>query len=133
MTSKNFLITKINAIKGIFVKANEDDKFLIKLIPEEVSKYLNEEGGFNSANAFIEDKKYSIDFIYYEDEEVFIFYNSISPDLKIYKMNDGSYFQLDDFPKIRFNHSLLFGQNILEGKKTNLILKESSKPVLYEK
>ena len=132
ITSKNYLMTKLNYIKGIFIKTNEDDTFMIKLINEEVSTYLNEESSSNFFNSFIDDKKYSIDFIR-TNEQVNIFYNSISTELKIYEINNGSYFQLEEIINNKYNYSLLFGMKSLEEKKTHLILKKSSNPFLYEK
>ena len=134
ITSKNYIITQLNTIKGIFVKVKEDDIFTIKLISEEVSKYLNEESSSffsNFANTFIDDKKYSIDFIHCSGE-VYSFYNSNSNELKIYEINDASFF--DDISNNYLNYSLLpLGENILEEKKTYMILKKSSNAFLYEK
>jgi len=134
ITSKNYLLTKLYNIKEIFIKTNEDDTFMIKLISEEISKYLNEENPSNYVNSFIEEKKYSIDFIH-TDKQVNIFYNSNSNDLKIYEINNGSYFQLEDFIKNNneYNYSLLLSMKLLEEKKTYMILKKSSNPFLYEK
>ena len=134
LTSKNYLITYLFIIKGIFVKTNEDDFFKIKLISEYESKYLNEESGSyfsNFGNTFIDDKKYSIDFIHCS-EEVYSFYNSNSTNLKIYEINDATFF--DNISNNYLNYSLLpMGENILEEKKTYMILKESSSAFLYEK
>ena len=132
ITSKNYLMTKLNNIKGIYIKTNEDDIFIIKLFSEEIYKFLNEESSSNIYNSFVEDKKYSIDFIH-SNQDVFAFYNPISPDLKIYQINDGSYFQLDDFINNKFNYSLLLGMKSLEEKKAHMILKTSLNPFLYEK
>ena len=132
ITSKNYLIKKLNYIKGIFIKVNEDDIFRIKLISEDILEYLNEESSSNTDNSLIIDKKYSIDFIH-TNEDVYAFYNSISTELKIYEINNGSYFQLDDIINNKYNYSLLFGMKSLEEKKTYMILKKSSNPFLYEK
>ena len=131
-TSRNYLITKLNDIKAIFIKTNEEDIFAIKLITEEVSKYLNEESNSNSVNTLINDKKYGIDFIH-SDEEVYIFYNSLSGNLKIKEIDNGRFFLTDEFLKNKFNYSLLFGPKYLEEKKTHMILMESSNPFLYQK
>ena len=130
-TSKNYLITKIGYIKGIYIKTNEDDIFTIKLISEEVYKYLSEVSSPNNYYSFIDDKKFSLDFIH-SDEDVFVFYNPISTDLKIYEINNGSYFQLEDIINNKLNYSLLLNMKSLEEKKTHMILKNSSNPFLYE-
>ena len=132
ITSKNYLMIKLNYIKCIFIKANEDDIFTIKLISEDVIKYMNEESSSNTVNSLIKDKKYDIDFIY-TNENVNIFYNSISIDLQIFDINNGSYFQLDEIINNKKNYSLLLGMKSFEGKKTHMILKQSSNPFLYEK
>jgi hypothetical protein len=64
ISTKNYLLIKLYNIRGIFIKAHEDDLFTIKLIPEEVSKYINEESITYFGNTFIDDKKYSIEFIH---------------------------------------------------------------------
>ena len=132
ITSKNYLMTKINFIKGIFIKTNEDDIFMIKLMSEELYKYLNEESNSNLYNSFVDDKKYSIDFIH-SNEDIFAFYNPISTDLKIYEINNGNYLQIDDLINNKFNYSLLLGMKSLEEQKTYMVLKISSSPFLYEK
>ena len=131
-SSKNYLITELYDIKRIFIKVNKDDIFMIKLISEEVSKYINEESGTYYSNTFLDDKKYSIDFIH-NNEEIYIFYNSISPNIKYYEINSGNYFQFDDFENYNMNYSFLFGLRTLEKQKTLMILKESASPFLYEK
>ena len=132
LTSKNYFITKLFNIQGIFVKANKDDIFIIKLISEEVSKLMDEENGDNSFNTIIEENNYSINFIH-NDREIFTFYNSISADPKIYEINNGKYFQYDDISNHKFNYSLLLGEHTLEEKKTHMIIKEATKQFLYEK
>jgi len=133
ISSKNYILIKLFDIKGIFIKANEDDIFMIKIIPEEVSKYINEESSTYFGNTFIDDKKYSIEFIH-TNEELYAFYNTISTNLKIYELNNGSYFQLEDIINNNINnYSLLLGLKTLEEKKTHIIFKEASGPFLYEK
>jgi hypothetical protein len=86
ISSKNYLITHLINIKGIFIKANEFDKFKIKIIPEELSKNMKEESSIFFGNAFIDNKKYSFEFIH-DNEEIYIFSISILNNLKIY-MNE---------------------------------------------
>ena len=43
ISSKNYLLNKLYNIKRIFIKAKENDVIMIKLISEEVSKYITEE------------------------------------------------------------------------------------------
>ena len=134
VTSKNYLITSLYKIQAIFVKTKEDGIFKIKLISEEISKYLKEETGsyFDKfGNTFIDDKKYSIDFIHC-NEEIYSFYDSKSNDLKLYEINDLSYF--DDISNDYLNFTLFpLGENILEKDKTYMILKKSPNAFLYEK
>jgi len=132
ISSKNYLLIKLYDIKSIFIKANEDDILMIKLISEEISKLMIEESNIYSRNTFIDDQKFSIDFIH-NDEETYVFYNSISNNLKIYEINNESYFKFDDLKYNNMNYSSLYGLNILEEKKTYMIIKESSGPFLYEK
>ena len=52
--------------------------------------------------------------------------------MKIYEINDATFF--DNISNNYLNYSLLpMGENILEEKKTYMILKESSSAFLYEK
>ena len=131
-TSKNYLLIKLNYIKAIFIKTNEDDIFMIKLISEELTKYINEGSSLNFDNSIIENKKFNLDFIY-PNEQTNIFYNPISTDLKIFEINNGGNLQLDDLISNKFNYSLLFGMKSLEGQKTHMILQKSSNVLLYEK
>ena len=111
--SKNYLLTKLYDIKGIFIKTNENDIFMIKIIPEEISKYIIEESGTYFGNTFIDDKKYSIEFIH-NNEELYFFYNTISTNLIIYELKNGSFFQLEDIINNNINnYSLLFGLKTL--------------------
>ena len=131
ISSKNYLLSKLINIKGIFVKANEDDIFMIKMIPQEISKFLNEESNTFFGNTFIDDKKYSIDFIH-DDEEIYVYYNSISNNLKIFEINNGSYFQFENIMSHNINnYSLLLGSKTVEEQKTHIILKESFGIFLY--
>ena len=132
ISSKNYLIVKIYDIKSIFIKSCNDDILMIKFISEEISKLMNEESDTFSINTLIDNKKYSIDFIH-NDEEVHVFYNSISNNLKIYEINNESYFKLDELKNNKMNYSSLLGITILEEQKTHMILKESSGQFLYEK
>ena len=132
ISSKNYLLTKIYDIKGIFIKVNENDIFMIKIIPQEVSKYIIEESGTYFGNSFIEDKKYTIDFINSE-VEIYTFYNALSNNLKIYEIKFGSNFELEDISNNNTNYSSLLGLKTLEEQKTHMILKESSGPFLYQK
>ena len=133
ISSKNYLITQLINIKGIFIKVNEVDKFMIKIIPEEISKNMKEESSTFFGNTFIDNKKYSFEFIH-DNEEIYIFFNSISNNLKIYELNHENNFQLEDFlNKIMNNYSLLSGLKIFEEGKTHIIFKESTGPFLYEK
>ena len=106
---------------------------MIKLISEELTKYLNEDSSLNFDNSFIDDKKFSIDFIY-TNEQTNILYNPISTDLKIFEINNnGGYFELNDIENNNYNYSLLYGMKSSECKKTHMILKKSSNVFLYEK
>ena len=129
ISSKNYLINKLYNIKSIFIKANEDDIFSFKLISEEISKNIIEESETYFGNTFIEDKKYSIDYIHSSDE-IFSFYNSISTNLKIYEINNGNF---DDLENYKMNYSILRGLKTLENMKSYMILKKSSGPFFYEK
>ena len=95
ISSKNYLINKLYNIKSIFIKANEDDIFSFKLISEEISKNIIEESETFFGNTFIEDKKYSVDYIHSSDE-IFSFYNSISTNLKIYEINNENFDDLEN-------------------------------------
>ena len=70
--SKNYLLNQLYNIKSIFIKVIEDDIFEIKLISEEMSKYIFEESGTYFGNTFMDDSKYSIDFIH-NNEDIYIF------------------------------------------------------------
>ena len=133
VSSKNYIITKLFDIKGIFIKTNIDDIFMIKIIPEEVSKYITEESDTDFGNTFIDNKKYSIEFIR-NYEESYIFYNSISTNLKIYQLNNEHNFQSEDIINNKLNNFLEFSNlKKLEEQKTYVILKEADGPYLYEK
>ena len=133
VSSNNFIVSKLYDIKGIFIKANKDDIFMIKIIPEEISRYISDESNTFFGNSFIEDKKYTIEFIL-NNEESYIFYNSISTNVKIYELNNERSFQLEDIiNNKKNNYSLFFGLKTLEKEKTHVILKESYSPFLYEK
>ena len=132
ITSKNYLISRLDKIKGIFVYANEDDTFKIKLISEDLSKYLNEENPSNNIFSFIDDKKYSIDFIHAK-EDINVYYNPLSTGLKIFEINEGINFELDDIINNKNNYSLLFNMKSLKEKKTYMIYKELSNQFFYEK
>ena len=133
ISSKNYIFTKLIDIIGIFVKSNENDIVQIKIIPQEISKYIVEETSTFFSNTFIDDKKYSIEFIN-NNEEIYVFYNSISNNLKIYELNNESYFQFDEILNYKTNNfPLLIGLKTLEEEKTFGIIKESSGPFLYEK
>ena len=131
-TSKNYLLTKLDFIKAIFVKTNYDDNFIIKLISEELTNYLNEENSLNLENTIINDKKFSIDFIH-SNVDTKIFYNPISNELKMYEINNISYLNLDNILNNKYNYSLLSGMKSLDRKRTHIILKKSNHQFLYEK
>ena len=105
---------------------------MIKIISEEISKLIIEESNIYLINTYIDDKKYSIDFIH-NNEEIYVYYNSISTNLKIYEINNEIYFKFDDFKYNNMNYSSLLELKTLEDQKTHLILKESSGQFLYEK
>jgi hypothetical protein len=105
---------------------------MIKLISEEISKLMVEESYTLFSNTFIDDKKYSIDFIH-NDEETYVLYNAISNNLKIYEINNESYLMQDDLKFNNMNNTSLYGLKALEEEKTYMILKESSGPFLYDK
>ena len=133
-TSKNYLMAKLNYIVSIFIQTNEDDTFMIKLISEDLTKYLNEESTSNDVYSYIDDKKFSIDFIH-NNKDIYAYYNPISPTLKIYELNNGSNIELNDIinnKNNKYKYSLLSGIKLLEEKKTHMILKKSSNPFLYE-
>ena len=131
--SKNFVLMKLFDINGIFIKVDEDDIFTIKIIPEEISKYMIEGSSTYFGNTFIDDKKYSIEFIHNE-EKIYVYYNYISANLKIYELNNESFFNLEDIINYKINnYSLLLGLKTFEEQYTHIILKESSGPFLYEK
>ena len=132
VTSKNYLINQLYNIKSIFIKANEDDIFMIKLISEEMSKYIIEESGTYFGNTFMDDSKYSLDFIH-NNEEIYIFYNSITTNLEIYEVNNDNNFDFNDLENYNLNYSLISELKILEKQKTHMILKKSTGPFLYEK
>ena len=117
-SSKNYLLTKLIDIKGIFDKANENGIFIIKIIPEKISKYLNNDINTFFGNTFIDDKKYSIDFLNNNEEEITFFNNSISSDLKIKEINNGSYIQFEDIINLNLNnYSLLSRLKTFEKQK----------------
>ena len=133
ITSKNFLFTKLSEISGIFIKASEDDIFEIKLIPEEISKYIKEGTMTVYDNSIIEQKAYyCIEFIN-SQEKTLIYYNNITDNLKIYELNVGNNFNLDDFINNNNNLSKFTGIKTIEEQKTFIILKEASNQFLYEK
>ena len=132
ISSKNYLITKLIDIKAIFVKIKVEDIFKLIIISEEISNLFQEKSYLFNGNTFNDDKKYSIDFIN-NIEEMYVYYNSITPNLKIYELNYGSDFQLEEIMNYqKNNYSLLLGLKKLEEKKTHIILKESLGPYLYE-
>ena len=106
-------MTKLDFIKAIFVKTNYDDNFIIKLISEELTNYLNEENSLNLENTIINDKKFSIDFIH-SNVDTKIFYNPISNELKMYEINNISYLNLDNILNNKYNYSLLSGMKSLD-------------------
>ena len=67
-----------------------------------------EESDTFSINTLIDDKKYSIDFIH-NNEEMHVFYNSKSNNLKIYEINNESYFNLDEIKYNKMSYSSLLG------------------------
>ena len=133
ISSTNYIITKLIDMKGIFIKVKEDDLFMIKIIPQEISKYMEEEYSTFFSNTFFDNKKYGIEFVH-NIEDIYIYYNYISSNLKIYKLNSGSLFNFEDIINNKMNNfSLLSGLNTLENEKTYIIMKEANGPFLYEK
>ena len=116
VSSKNYLLNQLYNIKSIFIKANVDDIFMIKLISEEMSKYIFEESGTYFGNTFLDDSNYSIDFIH-NNEEIYIFYNSISTNLEIYEVNYDNNFDFDNLKNYNLNYSLISELKTLEKQK----------------
>ena len=134
ITTKNNLFLKLYEIKGIFIKVFEDDIFEMSLIPEEVSKYINENSLTFYDFIFFENKKFSIDF-YYNKEKSFMYYNSLSNNMKIYELNERSKFNLEEFINSNLTNFSPFSRlKTIEKQKTYILMKElsSSNQLLYE-
>ena len=133
-TISNYIFTYLHEIKGIFIKAFEDDVFEILLIPEEITKYMTENSLTFFDFIFLENKKYKIDFLYIR-EKSFIYYNILSDNLKIYELEEETIFNLEDFINNNLNNISQFsGLKAIEKQKSYIILKESSaETMLYEK
>ena len=132
-SSKNQLFSILMEIESIFIKVFEDDIFKITLIPEETSKYITDGSNTIFGNTFIEDKNYSIEFIY-NKEESFAFFNQISTNLVLFELNNESNFNVGNFiNNYNENFDSFSGLKNMEEEKTYIILKESSGQYLYEK
>ena len=133
ITSKNILFSSLFNIKGIFIYSNEDDIFEIQLIPEKISKNIDEDISLIENNIFIENKKISFEYIHNDDSRL-LFYSSLfdNNNLKLYKIDDN--FNLENIINNKIsNYSILSGIYNLEKYNTFVLLKYCNNDCMYMK
>ena len=88
--SHNFLISKLFEINGIFISVEEDIFFSIRLVPEKISKNINNNIPTIYSNIINQNKEYIIEYIHETDYKL-LFYNKINEvenNLEIYYLNN---------------------------------------------